>query len=172
MQQLYASQSLYTETQTTPTTGSRTIACSSITFVPPRRFSRILISRCIFFFFTGWKSHSSNTVYVNTRSTTGLQLRFSLQKSGNCDNPDIVGFVKSLQTIISQPQIQGLQQLTIQGTGCYGPQTTKCNKKRHREDILQQHGWIHTGLLYDSRTALSRISLRSLHIYVDVTYSV
>jgi len=37
------------------TTGSRTIASSSITFVPPRRFSRILISRWIFFFFTGYK---------------------------------------------------------------------------------------------------------------------
>lgn len=39
----------------TLTTGSFTIARRAITFVPPRRFSKILISLLIFFFLTGWK---------------------------------------------------------------------------------------------------------------------
>lgn len=37
-----------------PTTGSLTVSTSRIMLVPPRRFSRILISRLIFFFLTGW----------------------------------------------------------------------------------------------------------------------
>jgi hypothetical protein len=36
-----------------PTTGSFTVSISLMIFVPPRRFSRILTSRFIFFFFTG-----------------------------------------------------------------------------------------------------------------------
>lgn len=39
------------------TTGSLTIAINVMTLVPPLRFSKILISLLIFFFFTGWKQH-------------------------------------------------------------------------------------------------------------------
>lgn len=37
-----------------PTTGSLTVSTSRMMLVPPRRFSRILISLLIFFFLTGW----------------------------------------------------------------------------------------------------------------------
>ena len=36
-----------------PTTGSLTVSTSRMMLVPPRKFSRILISRLIFFFLTG-----------------------------------------------------------------------------------------------------------------------
>lgn len=50
-----------------PTTGSFTVSISLMIFVPPRRFSRILTSRFIFFFFTG----------LNTQEQ--LEVRFLLK---------------------------------------------------------------------------------------------
>lgn len=41
-----------------PTTGSLTVSTRRIMLVPPLKFSRILISRLIFFFLTGCKSDS------------------------------------------------------------------------------------------------------------------
>lgn len=40
------------------TTGSFTMSSRLMILGPPRRFSRILISRLIFFFFTGWQRES------------------------------------------------------------------------------------------------------------------
>lgn len=47
------------------TTGSLTTATRLMIFTPPRRFSRILISRLIFFFFTGFSTCDATT---NTRA--------------------------------------------------------------------------------------------------------
>lgn len=49
------------------TTGSLTVSTRRMMLVPPRRFSRILISRLIFFFLTGYK-RNRETQYLNTTS--------------------------------------------------------------------------------------------------------
>lgn len=51
--QLVGRQSQHTPPTQAPTTGSLTVSIRLMMLVPPRRFSRILTSRFIFFFFTG-----------------------------------------------------------------------------------------------------------------------
>lgn len=47
------------------TTGSLTVSTSRMMLVPPRRFSRILISRLIFFFLTGcWLKMYNNSAHL------------------------------------------------------------------------------------------------------------